>query len=33
MEIQAGRVANEIHMAYGLSVVAGSLLELYFDRP
>jgi hypothetical protein len=33
MEIQAGRVANEIHLAYGLSVVAGSLLELYFDRP
>ena len=33
MEIQAGLVANEIGLAYGLSTVAGRLLELYFDRP
>lgn len=33
MEIQAGLVANEIGLAYGLSAVAGQLLELYFDRP
>ena len=33
MEIQAGAVVNEIGLAYGLSGVAGRLLELYFDRP
>jgi hypothetical protein len=33
MEIQAGLVVNEISLVYGLSGVAGRLLELYFDRP
>lgn len=33
MEIQAGAVVNEVGLAYGLSSVAGRLLELYFDRP
>jgi hypothetical protein len=33
MEIQAGVVANEISLAYGLASVAGRLLEVYFDRP
>lgn len=33
MEIQAGWVTNDISLAYGLSLVKGRLLELYFDRP
>jgi hypothetical protein len=33
MEIQAGVIANEIGLGYGLSGVGGRLLELYFDRP
>jgi hypothetical protein len=33
MEIQSGAVANELHLTYGLTNVAGQLLELYFDRP
>lgn len=33
MEIQSGTVVNELHLTYGLTNVAGSLLELYFDRP
>jgi hypothetical protein len=33
MEIQAGQMTNEISLAYGLSIVGGRLLELYFDRP
>jgi hypothetical protein len=33
MEIQAGLVANEMGLAYGLSGVIGRFLELYFDRP
>ena len=33
MEIQSGAVVNELHLTYGLTNVAGSLLEVYFDRP
>jgi hypothetical protein len=33
MEIHAGWVTNDISLAYGLSLVKGRLLELYFDRP
>jgi hypothetical protein len=33
LEIQGGSVRNEITLDYGLSGVAGRLLELYFDRP
>jgi hypothetical protein len=33
LEIQGGAVRNEVTLDYGLSVVAGRLLELYFDRP
>jgi hypothetical protein len=33
MEIQAGLVANDVSLAYGLSGVSGRLLELYFNRP
>jgi hypothetical protein len=33
LEIQGGAVQNEIVLDYGLSAVAGRLLELYFDRP
>ena len=33
LEIQGGGVRNEITLDYGLSMVAGRLLELYFDRP
>jgi hypothetical protein len=33
MEIQSGVVVNELHLTYGLTNVAGQLLEVYFDRP
>jgi hypothetical protein len=33
LEIQGGAVRNEITLDYGLSIVVGRLLELYFDRP
>jgi hypothetical protein len=33
LEIQAGRVDNQVGIEYGLSGVVGRLLELYFDRP
>lgn len=33
MDVQAGAVTNDLTMTYGLAVVAGHLLEVYFDRP
>jgi hypothetical protein len=33
MDIQSGGVTNELHLTYGLTNVAGRLLEVYFDRP
>lgn len=33
IEVQAGALPNELSLIYGLTVVSGRLLELYFSRP